>query len=295
MTPATKLAPERLPDEHRPPRGVLAPAGEQPVRQHRRRALPAARADRRARQARLDLLRRLARCCGATSAAGRPARSSRPCCSTAIAAATERIGLIATASTTYNEPFNLARRFASVDHVSGGRAGWNVVTTAGAGRRPELRARRPAGAPRALRARRGVPRRGLQALGQLGRRRGRSPTRRAGVWADNEQGPADRPRRPVLPGARTAEPAALAAGPPADRAGRLVRGRQGPRRPVRRGRVHRPADPRATPRRSTPTSRRGPRRLGRDPDTIKILPGIVPVIGATEAEALRARAASWTS
>jgi FMN-dependent oxidoreductase (nitrilotriacetate monooxygenase family) len=48
---------------------------------------------------------------------------------TLMAAATERIGLIATASTTYNDPYNLARRFASVDHVSGGRAGWNVVTT----------------------------------------------------------------------------------------------------------------------------------------------------------------------
>ncbi|KOG07024.1 MULTISPECIES: LLM class flavin-dependent oxidoreductase [Streptomyces] len=51
---------------------------------------------------------------------------------TALAGATERIGLIATASTSYNEPYNLARRFASLDHVSGGRAGWNVVTTAGA-------------------------------------------------------------------------------------------------------------------------------------------------------------------
>jgi len=49
---------------------------------------------------------------------------------TALALATERIGLIATASTTYNEPYNLARRFASLDHVSGGRAGWNIVTTA---------------------------------------------------------------------------------------------------------------------------------------------------------------------
>lgn len=48
----------------------------------------------------------------------------------AIAAVTSRIGLIATASTTFNDPYNLARRFASVDHVSGGRAGWNVVTTA---------------------------------------------------------------------------------------------------------------------------------------------------------------------
>jgi alkanesulfonate monooxygenase SsuD/methylene tetrahydromethanopterin reductase-like flavin-dependent oxidoreductase (luciferase family) len=49
----------------------------------------------------------------------------------ALAAVTERIGLVATASTTYNEPYNLARRFASIDHISGGRAGWNIVTTAG--------------------------------------------------------------------------------------------------------------------------------------------------------------------
>ncbi|MFG1795727.1 LLM class flavin-dependent oxidoreductase [Nocardia sp. NPDC049149] len=49
----------------------------------------------------------------------------------AIAAATSRVGLIATASTTYHEPFNLARVFASLDHLSGGRAGWNIVTSAG--------------------------------------------------------------------------------------------------------------------------------------------------------------------
>jgi FMN-dependent oxidoreductase (nitrilotriacetate monooxygenase family) len=47
----------------------------------------------------------------------------------ALAAATERIGLIATASTTFDEPFHVARRFASLDHISGGRAGWNIVTT----------------------------------------------------------------------------------------------------------------------------------------------------------------------
>jgi FMN-dependent oxidoreductase (nitrilotriacetate monooxygenase family) len=50
----------------------------------------------------------------------------------ALIAGTSRIGLIATASTSYNEPYNLARRFASLDHLSGGRAGWNIVTTAGA-------------------------------------------------------------------------------------------------------------------------------------------------------------------
>lgn len=51
---------------------------------------------------------------------------------TALATATEHIGLIATASTSYNSPYNLARKLASLDIISGGRAGWNVVTTAGA-------------------------------------------------------------------------------------------------------------------------------------------------------------------
>ncbi|HVJ32040.1 MAG TPA: LLM class flavin-dependent oxidoreductase [Terriglobia bacterium] len=48
----------------------------------------------------------------------------------ALAGATERIGLVATASTTFDEPYHIARRFASLDHISGGRAGWNIVTTA---------------------------------------------------------------------------------------------------------------------------------------------------------------------
>lgn len=47
----------------------------------------------------------------------------------AIAGVTDRIGLIATASTTYSDPFNLARQFASIDMISGGRAGWNIVTS----------------------------------------------------------------------------------------------------------------------------------------------------------------------
>ena len=47
----------------------------------------------------------------------------------ALAMATSRIGLIATCSTTYTEPYNLARQFASLDHISRGRVGWNIVTT----------------------------------------------------------------------------------------------------------------------------------------------------------------------
>ncbi|KRB40952.1 LLM class flavin-dependent oxidoreductase [Phenylobacterium sp. Root700] len=47
----------------------------------------------------------------------------------ALAAVTEHVGLVATLSVTYSEPFNVARQFASLDHISGGRAGWNVVTS----------------------------------------------------------------------------------------------------------------------------------------------------------------------
>jgi len=47
----------------------------------------------------------------------------------ALAGATEHIGLVATASTTFDAPYHIARRFASLDHISGGRAGWNIVTT----------------------------------------------------------------------------------------------------------------------------------------------------------------------
>jgi len=47
----------------------------------------------------------------------------------AVAMMTSRIGLVATASTTYNEPYHIARKFASLDHISHGRAGWNIVTS----------------------------------------------------------------------------------------------------------------------------------------------------------------------
>lgn len=48
----------------------------------------------------------------------------------ALSVLTKNVGLVASVSTTYNEPFHVARKFASLDHISGGRAGWNVVTSA---------------------------------------------------------------------------------------------------------------------------------------------------------------------
>ncbi|MDA0634438.1 NtaA/DmoA family FMN-dependent monooxygenase [Nonomuraea sp. MCN248] len=50
----------------------------------------------------------------------------------ALAAVTDRLGLAATVNTTFNEPYELARRLSTLDHLSGGRAGWNVVTTSDA-------------------------------------------------------------------------------------------------------------------------------------------------------------------
>ena len=56
----------------------------------------------------------------------------------ALAEATQHIGLIATASTTYNEPYHVARKFASLDHISNGRAGWNLVTSANPAEAPNF-------------------------------------------------------------------------------------------------------------------------------------------------------------
>lgn len=59
----------------------------------------------------------------------RAARLETLTLSAGLLAATESIGVVATASTTFSEPFNIARQIGSLDHMSGGRAGWNVVTS----------------------------------------------------------------------------------------------------------------------------------------------------------------------
>lgn len=70
----------------------------------------------------------------------------------ALAAVTDHIGLIATVSTTYNEPFHVARKFASLDHIGAGRAGWNIVTSAGEAEARNFGVERPAHATRYARA-----------------------------------------------------------------------------------------------------------------------------------------------
>ncbi|HEY4893672.1 MAG TPA: LLM class flavin-dependent oxidoreductase, partial [Reyranella sp.] len=65
----------------------------------------------------------------ANSPSDRPAVFEPVTLFAALSQHTKHIGFVATATTTYEEPFTIARKFASLDHLSGGRAGWNLVTT----------------------------------------------------------------------------------------------------------------------------------------------------------------------
>ena len=159
---------------------------------------------------------------------------------TALAGATSRIGLIATASTSYNHPYNLARRFASLDHVSGGRAGWNIVTTATQAAAQNFGLDdNPAHAERYRRAAEftDVSIR-LWDSWEDGAELG---DKAAGVYADDSR-IHEIDYQGELQGPRAAQRAQVASGPPAPGPGGLVARRPGVRRPVRRGGVHRPAD-----------------------------------------------------
>ncbi|MEV6524401.1 LLM class flavin-dependent oxidoreductase [Longispora sp. NPDC051575] len=203
---------------------------------------------------------------------------------TALAAVTEHIGLIATASTTYNEPYNLARRFASVDHVSGGRAGWNIVTTAGveAARNFNLDAL-PAHADRYARAAEFIE----VSLKLWDSWADDAPLgdKESGVWGADDRlfppehvgehfrvaGPLNVPRSPqgypLLVQAGSSEDGK-------DLAARYAEAVFTAQQTLEDAQAFY-ADLKART-----------AAAGRDPDTIKILPGIVPAIGSTEAEAL---------
>ncbi|WP_280384168.1 LLM class flavin-dependent oxidoreductase [Nocardia wallacei] len=204
---------------------------------------------------------------------------------TAIASATTHLGLIATASTTYYEPYNLARLFSSLDHISGGRAGWNIVTTG-----TDLAAanfgldRHPAHAERYARAREFVA--AVVALWDSWEDDAILFDRAAGRYADPDkihridfEGEYLRVRGPFS-SARTRQgyPVLVQAGASND--GRAFAAR------------YAEAIFTAHQRREDAQSfyadiKRRVREFGRDPDHVKILPGISPFIGDTEAAAQR--------
>jgi FMN-dependent oxidoreductase (nitrilotriacetate monooxygenase family) len=203
---------------------------------------------------------------------------------TAVARTTRHIGLIATASTSYNDPYNLARRFASLDHVSGGRAGWNIVTTAGdeAARNFGLDAQ-PSHAERYQRADEFV---------EVARKLWDSweddvivadPER--GVWAEagkihaiDHRGRFFQVRGPLnLSRSPQGHPLLVQAGSSQDGKDFAARHAEA---------VFTAQQTLADGQAFYADLKRRAALAGRNPDGVKILPGLVPVIGSTEAEAL---------
>ena len=140
---------------------------------------------------------------------------------TALAPVTQNIGLVCTSTTTYDEPYHIARRFASLDLISGGRSGWNLVTSANDAEAKNFG--REDHMPKEVRYRRAREFvevvRGL--WDSLGRRRLR--VRQGGrPLLRPRPPPRARSRRRVLQGAGAAHGLALAAGPAGGGAGRRV-------------------------------------------------------------------------
>ncbi|MGW5473647.1 LLM class flavin-dependent oxidoreductase [Streptomyces chartreusis] len=202
---------------------------------------------------------------------------------TALATATEHIGLIATASSSYNSPYNLARKFASLDIISGGRAGWNIVTTAGAeaARNFGLDAE-PAHAERYARAAEFLD--VALKLWDSWEDDAIVADKAAGVWGDDAKIHPPRHRGTYfsvegalnVPRSPQGYPLLVQAGSSED--GKHFAARY--------------AEAVFTAQQTIEDARAFYADLksrtaaaGRDPDHIKVLPGIVPVIGSTEAEA----------
>lgn len=203
----------------------------------------------------------------------------------ALSAVTERLGFVATLSTTYNEPYYIAERFASLDHISNGRAGWNIITTANDDAAYNFS--RKSHMEKTLRYQRAK-----EFIDIV-----------TGLWDgwDNEALVADRERGIF------ADPARIRA---IDHKGQFfaVRGALDLPRPVQGwpvlvqaggspagidfaaqvGEVIFAAQQKLDEARSFRTAvQQRMRQYGRPPDTLKILPGLSPILGSTEAEAKR--------
>ncbi|MEV6596797.1 LLM class flavin-dependent oxidoreductase [Actinoplanes sp. NPDC051346] len=202
---------------------------------------------------------------------------------TALAAATERIGLIATASTTYNEPYNLARRFASLDLISDGRAGWNIVTTAGldAARNFNLD-HLPAHAERYERAAEFVD--VSLKLWDSWDDEAILADKERGVWGDSDRiyPPAHAGRFYRVAGALNV-PRSAQGHPLLVQAGSSQNGRTFAAKYAEA--VFTAHQTLADAQQFYDDLKRRATEHGRDPHHVKILPGIVPVIGDTEAQA----------
>ncbi|MTE15689.1 LLM class flavin-dependent oxidoreductase [Nocardia aurantiaca] len=168
-----------------------------------------------------------------------------------VAAQTERIGLIATLSSSYNDPVELARRLGDLDHVSGGRFGWNVVTTAG---------------PVAARnfGRDGEPEHGLRY-----RRAAEFVEQVVASWAERTDHRSPQGRPVVVQAGGSTDGKRLAS-----RVGEVIFSAE---QDIAKARAFRDE------------LRAGAAEFGRDPEEIVVLPGLSTVLGSTEAEARERR------
>lgn len=206
----------------------------------------------------------------------------------AIARETERIGLVATGSTTFNEPFNIARQFKALDVMSHGRVGWNAVTTsdpAAAANYGQSIAPRP---ERYQRAHETI--RITQALWGSWQQDAWVKDTATGRFADpakiqpiNLQGEYVASRGPLpIPPSEQGQPVIFSAGGGgngAELAGRYASGVIGAVFTIEDARNQREA------------LREAARRAGRDPDEVKFFAGVMPAIAATTRAALDRRVA----
>lgn len=204
----------------------------------------------------------------------------------AIARETERIGLVATGSTTFNEPFNIARQFKALDVMSHGRAGWNAVTTSDPGAAANYG---QTIAPRPERYQRAHETIQIaQALWGSWQRDAWLQATAAGRFADPEkiqpinlrgQHVASRGPLPIPPSEQGQPVIFSAGGGPngVELAGRYASGVIGAAFTIEDARSQRDA------------VRDAARRAGRDPDEVKFFAGVMPAIGPTKRAALDRR------
>jgi FMN-dependent oxidoreductase (nitrilotriacetate monooxygenase family) len=202
---------------------------------------------------------------------------------TALALVTEHVGLIATASTSYNSPYNLARRFSALDHVSNGRAGWNIVTTAGVDAARNFGVdEQPLHAERYARAAEFID--VTLKLWDSWEDDVVIADKGAGVWGDNAKiHPADHRGKYFSVAGALNSPRSPQAYPLLVQAGSSDDGKDLAARYAEAVFTAQQTLGDAQAFYSDLKSRT--HREGRDPNTIKILPGIVPVLGSTVHEA----------
>ncbi|MEU0571478.1 LLM class flavin-dependent oxidoreductase [Nonomuraea sp. NPDC005983] len=202
----------------------------------------------------------------------------------ALAAVTEHVGLIATVSTTYNEPFHVARKFASLDHISGGRAGWNIVTSAGEAEAHNFGLERPAHGERYRRAEEFLQ--VATALWDSWADDAVLGDRQSGIYADisrvrpiNHEGTHFRVKGPLnIQRPPQGRPLLVQAGSSED--GKEFAARHAEAVFIAQQTLEDAQEFYADLKGRLPA-------YGREPHQVKILPGVSPIIGSTEREALR--------